>query len=157
MCVCVCVCVCVCIIGYMCECTLVCVLWYSVVCAFTCVCMCALYMYCKYILLLDTYSFHCQNAQKSQSFAIVAAELGQHWRSVGTYLGLQHWQLEQACVESKLEERAMEALVMWLRGQGDSDKPRSWKTVLEALRLAGQNDMAAQLERKIKEGRLLQR
>ena len=46
----------------------------------------------------------------------------------------------------------MQALVMWLRGQGDSDKPRSWNTVLEALRLAGQNDIAAKLEMKMREG-----
>ena len=48
----------------------------------------------------------------------------------------------------------MQALVMWLRGQGDSDKPRSWKTVLKALCLAGQKDVAAKLENEIREGRL---
>ena len=48
----------------------------------------------------------------------------------------------------------MQALVMWLRGEGDSDKPRSWKTVLKSLCLAGQKDMAAKLEMKIREGRL---
>ena len=85
----------------------------------------------------------------------IAAKLGQHWRSVGSYLGLQHWQLEQALyADSKFEEQAMQALVMWLSGQGDSDKPRSWMTVLEALRLAGQNDMAAKLEEEIREDRL---
>ena len=87
----------------------------------------------------------------------IAAKLGRHWRSVGTYLGLQHCQLDQAdWADSKLEEKAMEALMMWLRGQGDSKEPRSWRTVLKALCLAGQNDMAAQLERDIREGRLLQ-
>ena len=74
---------------------------------------------------------------------------------MGTYLGLQYWQLDQAsAAHSQLEEKAMEALVMWLRGQGDSNKPRSWKTVLDALRLAGQKDMAAKLERDIREGKL---
>ena len=85
----------------------------------------------------------------------IAAKLGNDWRSVGSYLGLQQHQLDQVFqADYKLEEQAMQALVMWLRGEGDSDKPRSWKTVLESLRLAGQNDMAAKLERKIREGRL---
>ena len=48
----------------------------------------------------------------------------------------------------------MEALMMWLRGQGESKEPRSWKTVLKALRLAKQIDMAAQLERDIRNGKL---
>ena len=48
----------------------------------------------------------------------------------------------------------MQALVMWQGGEGDSDKPKSWETVLEALRLARQNDMADKVEQKIREGRL---
>ena len=58
--------------------------------------------------------------------------------------------------DTKLEEKAMEALVMWLNVKGESRAPRSWKTVLKALRLAGQIDMADKLERDIREGRLLQ-
>ena len=85
----------------------------------------------------------------------IAAKLGNDWRSVGSYLGLQHWQLDQAFqADSKLEEQAMQALVMWQGGEGDSDKPKSWETVLEALRLARQNDMADKVEQKIREGRL---
>lgn len=79
------------------------------------------------------------------------------WHSIGTYLDLHYYQLDQADVAySQLEDKAMEALVMWLRGQGDSKAPRSWKTVLKALRRAGRNDMASELERDIKDGRLLQ-
>ena len=48
----------------------------------------------------------------------------------------------------------MKALVMWLSGQGDSDKPRSWRTVLKSLCLAGQKDMATKLENEIREGRV---
>ena len=43
---------------------------------------------------------------------------------------------------------------MWLKGQGDSKAPRSWNTLLQALRLAGQNDMASDLERGINSGTL---
>ena len=85
----------------------------------------------------------------------VAAKLGQDWRKVCTYLELQHYQLEQADVaRSQLEDKAMEALVMWLRGQGNPKAPRSWKTLLRALRLAGHNDMASDIERDIKNGTL---
>ena len=82
----------------------------------------------------------------------MAAKLGQDWYKVCTYLGLQHYQLQQADVaRSQLEDKAMEALVMWLRGQGDSKAPRSWNTLLQALRWAGQNDMANNVERGIKD------
>ena len=85
----------------------------------------------------------------------VADKLGHDWRKVCTYLGLQHYQLDQADVaRAKLENKAMEALVMWLRGQGDSSAPRSWETLLQALRLAGHNDMASEVERGIKNGKL---
>ena len=80
----------------------------------------------------------------------VAAWLGLDWRKVCTYLGLQHYQLQQADeAHTKLEEKAMEALVMWLQGQGDSEVPRSWSTLLQALRQVGRNDMASDLERSI--------
>ena len=154
------------------------VLWFGVVCAFICVCMpcvgiTSLYMlyqafeffsfltvsmcgvYYKYINQAFVSFFFVARPTERQLRYHIAAKLGQHWRSVGSYLGLQQHQLDQAVyVDSKLEEKAMEALVMWLSGQGDSDKPRSWKTVLEALRLAGQNDMAAKLEKEIREGKL---
>ena len=81
----------------------------------------------------------------------VAAKLGQDWRSVCTYLGLQHYELDQAnMAHAKLEDKAMEALVMWLRGQEKSRAPQSWKTLVEALHWAGHNDIASDLERRIK-------
>ena len=86
----------------------------------------------------------------------VAAKLGKDWRSVGTYLGLQYYQLDQADeAYSQLEDKAMDTLVMWLSGKGESKKPRSWKRVLKALRRASRNDLAGDLERDIREGRLL--
>ena len=86
----------------------------------------------------------------------MAAKLGQDWRKVCTYLGLQHYQLEQADeAHSQLENKAMKALVMWLRGQEELKAPHSWNTLLQALRYAGQNDMASKLEQDIRSGRLL--
>ena len=80
----------------------------------------------------------------------MAAKLGKDWRSVGTYLGLQYYQLDLADVAcSELEDKAMDTLVMWLSGKGDSKAPRSWETVLNA----GQKDMASDLEGDIREGR----
>ena len=83
----------------------------------------------------------------------VAAKLGLDWRKVCTYLGLHHYQLDQAEeAHTQLEEKAMEALVMWLQGQGESKAPRSWHTLLQALRRAGHSDMASHVERHIKNG-----
>ena len=85
----------------------------------------------------------------------VAAKLGLDWRKVCTYLGLQHYQLDQAHVaQNQLEDKAMEALVMWLQGQGESRAPRSWSTLLRALRLAGHIDMANHVEKCIGDGTL---
>ena len=151
MCVCVCVCVCVCM--WVCG-----VLW-LVWCVLLLVCVCVLcvhYRYVHYTKHLDIFPFSLSACPTERQLRYhIAAKLGQHWRSVGSYLGLQQHQLDQAFqADSKLEEQAMEALVMWLRGQGDSHKPRSWKTVLKSLCLAGQKDMAAKLENEIGEGRL---
>ena len=79
--------------------------------------------------------------------SLVAAKLGQDWRKVCSYLGLQQYQLHQAeAAHTHLEEKAMEALVMWVQGQGESKAPRSWKTLVEALCRAHRNDIACDLE-----------
>ena len=85
----------------------------------------------------------------------VAAKLGLDWRKVCTYLGLQHYKLEQAdAAHTKLEDKAMEALVMWLQGQGESKAPRSWHTLLQALHWAGHSDLASHVEKCIGNGTL---
>ena len=75
----------------------------------------------------------------------MAAKLGKDWRSVGTYLGLQYYQLDQADVaRSELEDKAMNTLVMWLSGKRQSKACmhalRSWKTLSKALCYAGVYD-----------------
>ena len=81
----------------------------------------------------------------------MAAKLGLDWRKVCTYLGLQHYQLDQAEeAHTQLEEKAMEALVMWLQGQGESKAPRSWSTLLQALHGARRSDIASDVEMGIK-------
>ena len=85
----------------------------------------------------------------------VAAKLGQDWRSVCTYLGLPLHQLDQAdAAHSQLEDKAMQGLVMWLRGQEDPKAPHSWGTLLQALRWARRNDLASNVEECIKNGTL---
>ena len=85
----------------------------------------------------------------------MAAKLGQDWRKVCTYLGLPLHQLDQAdAAHSQLEDKAMQALVMWLRGQEDPKAPHSWETLVEALRWARRNDLASDVERGIKDGTL---
>ena len=129
----------------------------GMVCAFTSMCACVVCaLQVHYTKHLDIFPFSPSACPTERQLRChIAAKLGNDWRSVGSYLGLQQHQLDQAFqADSKLEEQAMQALVMWLRGQGDSDKPRSWKTVLKSLCLAGQKDMAAKLENEIREGRL---
>ena len=85
----------------------------------------------------------------------VAAKLGQDWRKVCTYLNLPLHQLEQAdAAHPQLEDKAMQALVMWLRGQEDPKAPHSWRTLVEALRWARRNDIASDVESGIKNGTL---
>ena len=85
----------------------------------------------------------------------VAARLGLDWRKACSYLGLQHYQLEQAdMARTQLEDKAMAALVMWLQGQGDSEAPHSWSTLLRALHRAGHSDMASHVEKCIGDGTL---
>ena len=127
--------------------------WWVCFCLCACV-VCALQVH--YAKHLDIFPFPLSACPTEQQLRYhIARKLGQHWRSVGSYLGLQQHQLDQAFqADSKLEEQAMQALVMWLRGEGDSDKPRIWNTVLKSLCLAGQKDVAAKLEKEIREGRL---
>ena len=85
----------------------------------------------------------------------MAAKLGQDWRKVCTYLGLPLHQLDQAdAAHPQLEDKAMQALVTWLRGQEDPKAPHSWETLVEALRWARRNDLASEVERGIKNGTL---
>ena len=85
----------------------------------------------------------------------VAAKLGKDWRSVGTYLGLQYYQLDQADVaHPQPEDKAMEVLMIWLKKPESLEAPHSWETLLRALRLAGRYDMANDLERDIRNGKL---
>ena len=44
----------------------------------------------------------------------------------------------------------MEALVMWLQGQGESKAPRSWNTLLQALHRARRSDIASDVQMGIK-------
>ena len=85
----------------------------------------------------------------------VAAKLGLNWRKVCTYLGLPLHQLDQAdAAHPQLEDKAMQALVTWLRGQEDPKAPHSWETLAKALRWARRNDLASEVERGIKNGTL---
>ena len=85
----------------------------------------------------------------------VAAKLGLDWLKVCTYLGLPLHQLDQAdAAHSQLEDKAMQALVMWLRGQEDPNAPHSWEILVEALHWARQNDLTSEVERGIKNGTL---
>ena len=55
---------------------------------------------------------------------------------------------------SQLEDKAMEVLMIWLKKPESAKAPHSWETLLRALCLAGRNDMASDLERDIRNGKL---
>ena len=107
---------------------------------------CICYIYMLHIHSVSTSTASCPKEIDLRSH--VAAKLGQDWRKVCSYLGLQQYQLQQAEAAHThlLEEKAMEALVMWLQGQGESKAPRSWKTLVEALYRAHRDDIACDLE-----------
>ena len=113
------------------------------------VCVCVYYI-CTFLFTSTA------RPKESQLHFHVATRLGQDWRRVCTCLGLHHRQLDQAdAAHPQLQSKAMEALVMWLKGHEDFRAPRSWETLLQALRQAGQWDMASELEEDIRSGRLL--
>ena len=121
------------------------------VCAFMCVCSCV-----HMCMTFAHFSLTTACPKGPQLHFHVATRLGQDWRRVCFYLGLQDHQLDQVdAANPQLQSKAMEALRMWLNGHEDFRAPHSWETLLQALRRAGQWDMASELEDDIRSGKLL--
>ena len=71
------------------------------------------------------------------------------WREFGTYLGLEaHFIKAVHADQSSAEDSCLNVLLKWIDGAGK--QPKTWITVLEAMRRAGFTEVAKELEVKIR-------
>ena len=83
----------------------------------------------------------------------VVPVVGAKWREVATYLGLESHVITAVHVDqSSVEDNCLNALLRWMDGAGK--QPKTWITVLEAMRRAGFNEPARELEVKIRSNSL---
>ena len=83
----------------------------------------------------------------------VAGCVGEKWRTLGTYLGLEESSLDEAKHKGNtLKEQCYQSLLLWLQGEGKD--PKSWSGVLNALKKSGFIAVAMEIERHIREGTL---
>ena len=76
----------------------------------------------------------------------VACKLGDDWKHFAIYLGFDNTQTQQADRECN-KDKAFAILVAWLKGAGN--EPRSWATILSALKSTGLTDLAREIHRDV--------
>ena len=75
------------------------------------------------------------------------------WREVAAYLGLESHVITAVHVaQSNDEDSCLKVLLRWMDGAGK--QPKTWLTVLEAMRRAGFTEPAKELEVKIRSNSL---
>ena len=75
------------------------------------------------------------------------------WRELATYLGLEPHVITAAHADqSSAEDSCLNVLLKWIDGAGK--QPKTWITVLEAMRLAGFTETAKELEVKVRSNSL---
>ena len=85
---------------------------------------------------------------EQQLFHHVARNLGDDWKDFAIYLGFEYTQIQQADHREKsYKDKAYEILVAWLKGAGYT--PRSWETILTALKNTGLTDLAREIQTNI--------
>ena len=83
----------------------------------------------------------------------VAGCVGEKWRTLGTYLGLEEPSLDEAKHRGNtLKEICYQSLLLWLQGEGKD--PKSWSVVLIALKQSGFPAVAMEIEGHIRAGTL---
>ena len=87
-----------------------------------------------------------------QLFHHVASKLGADWKHFAIYLGFENTQIQQADHEKSFEDKAYEILVAWRKGAGK--KPKSWATILTALKNTGLTDLAHVMQTDIETNKL---
>lgn len=76
------------------------------------------------------------------------------WRELGTYLGIDAHVIRAVHADQgKAEDGCMAVLSRWIDGAGK--QPKTWTTVLEAMRLSGFMESAKELEVQIRTNTLL--
>ena len=91
---------------------------------------------------------------EQQLFHHVARKLSVDWKRFAIYLGFEDTHIQQADREKLFELKAHDVLVAWRKGMGN--KPKSWATILTALKQTGLRDLASEIQTHI-EGRTLDR
>ena len=107
-----------------------------------CVCM-------KVLLLLYTPAAF---PSEQQLFHHVGRKLGADWKCFAIYLGFESTDIQQADREKSFVDKAYDILVAWRRRTGN--KPRSWATILTALKSTGLTDLAHEIQTDIEGGTL---
>ena len=85
-------------------------------------------------------------------FHHVACKLGDDWKHFAIYLGFESTQIQQADKEKSFKDKAYDILVAWRKGTGN--KPKTWATILTALKSTGLTDFACEIQRDIESGKL---
>ena len=90
---------------------------------------------------------------EQQLFHHVARNLGDDWRDFAIYLGFEYTRIQQADHREKTyKDKAYDILVAWLKRAGK--EPRSWATILSALKITGLTDLAQEIQTDIERGTL---
>ena len=84
---------------------------------------------------------------EQQLFHHVARKLSVDWKRFAIYLGIEDTHIQQADREKLFELEAHDVLVAWRKGMGN--KPKSWTTILTALKQTGLGDLASEIQTHI--------
>lgn len=88
-----------------------------------------------------------------QLYEHVVPAVSQKWRELGTYLGIDAHVLRAVHADQGSDEDScMAVLCRWIDGAGKH--PKTWITVLEAMRLSGFVERAKELEVNIRSNTL---
>jgi ribA/ribD-fused uncharacterized protein len=86
---------------------------------------------------------------KHKELKLLAADVCDSWERIGYYLGLQQSTLHLVEVNhEQLVERCLAMFEKWLSGRGKN--PKTWSTLLEALRLSNLRPIADEIQGKMR-------
>lgn len=86
---------------------------------------------------------------KHKELKLLAADVCDSWERIGHYLGLQQSTLHLVEVNhEQLVERCLAMFEKWLSGRGKN--PKTWNTLLEALRLSNLRPIADEIQGKMR-------
>ena len=89
---------------------------------------------------------------EQQLFHHVARNLGDDWKYFAIYLGFEYTRMQQADHEKSFVDKALDILVAWRKGTGN--EPKSWATILTALKKTERTDLAQEIQTDIETNEL---